>query len=308
MRAALIRSFDGPEVVEVGEVDEPPVGPDTVLVEMAAAGVNPVDWKILTGAMRGAIPHHLPLVPGWEVAGTVVATGPAITGLRPGDRVAAYARKDHVQDGTFAERVGVPDRAWAKVPDGVPLDVAGAVPLAGMTADMLLDAADVRAGDTVLVHAASGGVGSFAVQLARLRGATVIGTASERNHDYVAGLGAQPVRYGEHLVEDVRRLASDGVDAALDLVGGEVLDATAALLRDGGRVASVVDPGVKERFGGAYVFVRADRARLTRLLGLVQSGDLRVELTGRYPLEEAREALLESKAGHVRGKIVLTRD
>lgn len=308
MRAALLRSFDGPEAVEIGEADEPLVGPDTVVVEFAAAGVNQVDWKILTGGMRGAIPHHLPLIPGWDVAGTVVALGPAITGLAVGDRVAAYARKDHVQGGTFAERVAVPERAWAHVPDGVPLGVAGAVPLAGMTADMLLDAAGVGTGDTVLVHAASGGVGSFAVQLARLRGARVIGTASERNHEFVAGLGAEPVCYGASLVGEVRALAPDGVDVAIDLVGGEALDATAELLTDDGRVASAIDPGVIGRFGGRYVFVRPDRARLTRLLGLVADGELRVEITEHYPLAQAREALLASKAGHVRGKIVVTRD
>jgi NADPH2:quinone reductase len=307
MKAAAIQSFGGPDAVEITELDTPPLGPDTLLVEMAAAGVNPVDSQVLHGNLRGAFYHHLPLVPGWDIAGTVVAVGPAVRGVAPGDRVAAYARKDHLQDGTFAEVVSVPERAWAHIPDGVPFDVAGCVPLAGMTADMVLDAAQVGAGDTVLVHAAAGGVGSFAVQLARLRGATVIGTASERNHDYLAGLGARPVSYGAGLVENVRAVAPDGVDAVLDLVGGEALDATGQLLREGGRVASVIDPGVKERFGGAYIFVHADHERLARLLGLVAEGRLRVQIAERFPLEETRRALRTSEGRHVRGKLVIQR-
>ncbi|MDD9207729.1 NADP-dependent oxidoreductase [Georgenia sp. 10Sc9-8] len=308
MRAALIRSFDGPESVEIADVVEPAVGPDSVLIEVAATSVNPVDWKILHGGMQAAIPHHLPMTPGWDVAGTVAAVGPAIRDLQIGDRVAAYARKDHVRDGTFAERVAVPERSWALVPDEVDLEVAACLPLAGMTADMLLDAAAVGEGDTVLVHAAAGGVGSFAVQLAALRGATVVGTASERNHDYLRDLGATPVTYGEGLVDHVREVAPDGVDAVVDLVGGAALEATPQVLRDGGRVASVIDPSVADRFGGTYVFVRPDRARLTRLLQLVAEGRLKVEIAERYPLEQAREAFLASKAGHVRGKVVVTRD
>ncbi|GAA1646040.1 NADP-dependent oxidoreductase [Georgenia ruanii] len=307
MKAAAIQSFDGPDALEITELDAPPLGPDTLLVEMAAASINPVDWQILHGRLRGAFYHHLPVVPGWDVAGTVVAVGPAVRGVAPGDRVAAYARKDHIQDGTFAEVVSVSERSWAHIPDGVPFDVAACVPLAGMTADMTLDAAQVGAGDTVLVHAAAGGVGSFAVQLARLRGATVIGTASPRNHDYLAGLGATPVAYGEGLVENVRAAAPDGVDAVIDLVGGEALDATDRLLRAGGRVASVLDPSVKDRFGGAYVFVHADRERLARLLGLVADGRLRVEIAERFPLDQARRALQLSEGRHVRGKLVLLR-
>ena len=135
-----------------------------------------------------------------------------------------------MQNGTYAELVAVPERAYAKVPEGVDLTTAGALPLAGLTAEQLLDATEVGEGDTVLVHAAAGGVGSFAVQLAALRGARVIGTASERNHDYLRGLGAEPVTYGDALVEDVRALAPEGVDVVIDLIGGEALEATPKLL------------------------------------------------------------------------------
>ena len=222
-------------------MDDPVVGPDSLLVEVAAAGINPVDWKIVAGYLQGAFPPHLPMIPGWDVAGTVRAVGPAVVGVAPGDRVAAYARKDHVQNGTYAELVAVPERAYAKVPEGVDLTTAGALPLAGLTAEQLLDATEVGEGDTVLVHAAAGGVGSFAVQLAALRGARVIGTASEGNHDYLRGLGAEPVTYGDALVQNVRALAPEGVDVVIDLIGGDALEATPMLMADGGRVASIID-------------------------------------------------------------------
>ncbi|HET7327017.1 MAG TPA: NADP-dependent oxidoreductase [Nocardioidaceae bacterium] len=306
MRAAQIADFGPPDTVKVGEAADPVVGPDFVLVEVAAAGVNPVDWKVLEGNLQGAFPHHLPLIPGWDVAGTVKAVGPAVTSVAVGDRVAAYARKDHVQHGTFAEQVAVPERAVARVPDGVELSVAGAVPLAGLTALQLLDRLEVTKGDTVLVHAAGGGVGSFAVQLARLRGATVIGTASKRSHDYVRELGAEPVEYGDGLVDRVRAIAPKGVDAVVDLVGGEALDATRDLLADGGRVASVIDPATMDEIGGAYVFVRPDAAGLAHLLQLVADGELSVRIAETFPLEQAGEALAQSKEGHVRGKLVVT--
>src|SRR5262245_34904251 len=132
MRAAFIADFGEPSVVQVGELDDPLVGPDSVLVSVRAAGVNPVDWKIVAGFLQGAFPHHLPLVPGWDVAGVVESVGPAVTSVQPGDRVLAYARKDHVQHGTFAEKVAVPERGVARIPDGVEFVPAGGLPLAGL--------------------------------------------------------------------------------------------------------------------------------------------------------------------------------
>jgi len=305
MRAAVIREYGEPSVVEVTDVDDPLVGPDYVLINVAVAGVNPVDWKIVAGYLQGAFPHHLPLIPGWDVAGEVVAVGPAVTEVALGDKVAAYARKDHVQNGTFAELVAVSVRSVAKLPDGVDIVDAGAVPLAGLTAAQLMDAARVAAGDTVLVHAAGGGVGSFAVQLAVLRGARVIGTGSASSHDYLQGLGVEPVEYGDGLVDGVRNLAPAGVDVVIDLVGGAALAATSQLLSAEGRVASIVDADAVKEFGGRYVFVRPDGVMLGGLLRQVADGDLRVHLAERFPLERAGDALAASKAGHVRGKVVI---
>jgi len=306
MRAAVIHSYGEPDVVQTAEIDDPLVGPDSVLVEVAASGVNPVDWKVVSGALQGAFPTHLPMVPGWDVAGTVTAVGPAITDVAVGDRIAAYARKDSIEHGTYAQLVAVPRRALARVPDGVELTTAGALPLAGLTAEQLLDAAQIGEGETVLVHAASGGVGSFAVQLAVLRGARVIGTASEANHEYVRGLGAEPVSYGDGLIDHVRAVAPDGVDAVIDLVGGDALGATPQLLRSGGRVASVIEADTVKELGGTYVFVHPDAAMLTRLLQLVADGSLKVEIAQTFPLERAGDALAAVKDGHTRGKVVIT--
>ncbi len=306
MRAAVIREYGEPSVVEITEVDDPLVGPDYVLIKVAAAGVNPVDWKIVAGYLQGAFPHHLPLIPGWDVAGEVVAVGPAVTEFVPGDRVAAYARKDHVQNGTFAELVAVSVRSVARLPESVDIVEAGVVPLAGLTAAQLMDAAEVAAGDTVLVHAAGGGVGSFVVQLAVLRGARVIGTGSASSHDYLRGLGAEPVEYGDGLVDRVGDLAAAGVDVVIDLVGGDALAATPRLLAVDGRVASIVDADTVKELGGRYVFVRPDGGMLSGLLRQVADGDVRVRVAERFTLDRTGDALAANKAGHVRGKVVIT--
>lgn len=313
MRAAFIQSYGDPlDVIEVGQFDEPLLGPDGVLIEMAAAGVNPVDWKIVAGYLQAAFPHHLPLIPGWDVAGTVTAVGPAVTAVAPGDRVAAYARKDDVQWGTFAERVSMSDRAVALVPDTVPFDQAGALPLAGLTAQQLLDAAAVSTGDTVLLHAAAGGVGSFAAQLAVLRGARVIGTASVGNHDVLSAWGVSPVDYSGDLAAEVRAQAPDGVDVVIDLVGGDALALTPQLLVPDGRLVGIVDAqGIADLstahgYRGGYVFVRPDAAGLARLLGLVATGDLSVDVSSRFALDDTAAALEASRSGHTRGKIVIT--
>jgi NADPH:quinone reductase-like Zn-dependent oxidoreductase len=306
MRAAVIREFGEPSVVETAETDDPLVGPDSVLVSVRAAGVNPVDWKIVAGYLQKAFPHHLPLIPGWDVAGVVEAVGPAVTEVEAGDPVLAYARKDHVQNGTFAEKVAVPVRGVARLPDGVGFAAAGALPLAGLTAEQMLEATQVSAGDTVLVLNAAGGVGSFAVQLAAIRGARVIGTASAGRHDYVRSLGAEPVEYGDGLAGRVRDLAPGGVDVVLDMIGGQALAATPEVLTGSGRVSSVVEADTVGKLGGHYVFVRPDAAMLARLAGYLADGRLRVEVAETFPLEQAAQALARNQQGHTQGKIVVT--
>jgi NADPH:quinone reductase-like Zn-dependent oxidoreductase len=307
MKAVTYASFGEP--LALTDVDDPKVGPDWVLVRVKATSVNPVDWKIAGGGHDGLLDTYFPVVPGWDVAGVVEAVGPAVTQLAPGDEVFGYVRKDAVRAGTYAEKVAAPIRTVAKKPTTVSFAEAAAIPLAGLTAfQALVHTLHVGADDTVLIHAASGGVGSFAVQIARSLGARVLGTESAANHDYVRELGAEPFEYGDGLVDRVRAAVPEGVTAVLDLNGGD-LSVSPALLAEGsqGRIASIIDPGVKE-MGGHYVFVSPDVADLDELAKLADDGTLAVEIAATFPLDEAQQAWELSQAGHTRGKIVITVD
>ncbi len=305
MRAMALTRYGGPEVMHPTDLPDPVVGPDSVLVRVRAAGVNPVDAKIREGYLAGAFPSAFPLVPGWDVAGVVECTGPAVTEFRVGQEVVGYVRKDHIQHGTYAELVAAPIRAVAPKPSSASFIEAAGLPLTGLTAHQALDAAAVGPGDTVLVHAAAGGVGTMAVQLARLRGANVVGTASEGNHEFLRELGAEPVAYGPGLVTRVRKAAPAGVDAVIDLVGGEALEFSFALVADPGRVVSSIDATTVLGNGGRYVFVRPDPAMLAELSRLVDAGSLRVIVAETFPLERAADAHARVEAGHVRGKVIL---
>ena len=190
MRAITYSRYGGADVLELTEQPTPKVGPDSVLVRVRAASVNPVDWKVRAGYLDAVMDVTFPVVPGWDVAGVVERVGLDTPELQVGDEVYGYVRRDWVQGGTFAELVAAPVRTLARKPSSLSFEEAAAVPLAGLTAYQAIRRAGVRAGQTVLVHAAAGGVGAFAVQIARSLGARVIGTASERNHEYLRGLGA----------------------------------------------------------------------------------------------------------------------
>lgn len=304
MRAAVYDNYTrDPDDVTVREVAEPKLFPGSVLVEVKAAGVNPVDWKAMAGYLDSIITPIFPVIPGWDVAGVVVAVGPDTPEYAVGDEVMAYARKDMLADGTFAERVAVPARSVARKPAGLSWEQAGGLPLAGATALRVLDSLGDLDGATLLVHGAAGGVGSLAVQIAVARGARVIGTASEPNHEYLRSLGAEPVTYGDGVADRILSVAGGPVDAVADFVGGQ-LDTTLAVLRDGGRHASIADGSVEEH-GGRYIWVRPDGAELDRLAELVDRGQLTVEVAQTFPLEGVADAFRASASGHTRGKLVI---
>ncbi len=239
-----------------------------------------------TGSSSAAVstsscPPSSPSSPGWDVAGTVVGLGFDTPEFEIGDEVVAYARKDVLGGGTFAEKVAVPVHAVTKKPAGLTWEQAGGAPLAGNTALRTLDALGDLDGKTVLIHGAAGGVGSMAVQIAKAAGARVIGTASERNHHYLRGLGAEPITYGEGLADRVRELADGPVDAVADFVGGQ-LETTLAVLADDGAHASIADPTVTTH-GGRYIWVRPDGATTARLTELVDAGKLSVEVDQIFP-------------------------
>jgi NADPH:quinone reductase-like Zn-dependent oxidoreductase len=305
VRAAIYDEYGDAGVLRVRDVDDPPVGPDTVLVRASATSVNPVDWKVRQGYLRGAFPHHLPIIPGWDVAGVVEAVGPAVTtGLQVGDEVWGYVRRDDVHQGTSAELVPAPQRTVRRKPHGLSFEEAAAVPLAGLTAwQALVDALQVGAGDRVLVHAASGGVGHLAVQIAVALGAEVVGTASARNLEYLRDLGASTVI--DYAAGPVSEQLDGPVDAVLDLVGGPALADAPRQVRDVRRVTSIIEADTVLDLGGRYVFVSPDAEDLDELRGLVDAGKLRVDLAATFPLDRIAEAHRLSEEGHTRGKIAV---
>lgn len=306
MRAITYAQYGSGDVFELSEIAEPHIGPDSVIVEVKAASINPVDYKIREGYLDGLIDTDLPAVPGWDVAGVVVKVGLDTPEFEVGDEVYAYARKDTVGGGTLAELVSVPVRTAAHKPKSIGFEQAAAVPLAGLTAYQTIKRAGVTAGQRVLIHGASGGVGSFAVQLAVLAGATVVGTASAANHGYLVDLGATPIEYGDGLKQRALELSPGGYDVVLDYAGGDSLNDTDALLSVGGAVGSVADPRAASDFGGFYAWVRPDSTDLTELARLIDAGKLKVEVAESYPLEKAKAAYASLEGGHVRGKIVVT--
>jgi NADPH:quinone reductase-like Zn-dependent oxidoreductase len=303
MRAMVYDRYGPVDVLHLDEVPRPKVGPGEMLLRVRAAAVNPVDWKLMSGGLDALMDVRFPVIPGWDVAGVVEQLGIDVPEYAVGDEVMAYARKDYVHGGTLADFVTVPVRATAPKPASLSWEQAAGLPLAGLTAYQTLTRLGAAEGDTVLIHGAAGGVGTYAVQIARHLGARVIGTASAGNHDRLRGLGAEPVEYGDGLTDRVRAIAPEGVDVVTDYVGG-VLDVTTAVLADGGRHASVADPNVIGA-GGQWMWVRPDAADLARLGELVEAGELTVPVAATFPIEEAGDAYRLSQGGHVHGKIAL---
>jgi NADPH:quinone reductase-like Zn-dependent oxidoreductase len=288
----VIHEFGGRDRLRVEDVAEPKLLPDGVRIRVRAAGINPVDWKTREGRQQQRFPHLFPVVLGWDAAGVVEEVGAAARWFQPGDAVFAYCRKHFIGEGTYAERVVVPDGFVARKPPNLSFEQAAAVPLAALTAyQCLVERLQLKPGETILVHAAAGGVGHFAVQIAAALGARPIGTASPHNHDFLRELGCvETVDYHDGELPPV--------DAAIDTVGGETLERTLAVA---GRTVSIVQPG--ETHG--YHFVRPSGAELALLTGWIEDGRLRVHLDETFPLEQAAAAHERLEEGHVRGKIAL---
>ena len=304
MKAMSYSQYGGTEVLTQTQLPTPKVSPGAVLIRVKAAGVNPVDWKIMSGGLDALMDVNFPVIPGWDVAGVVEAIGFDTPEFTVGDEVYSYGRRDTIHGGTFAELVALPAVIVAHKPASLSWEQAAALPLTGMTAQRTLDTLGVSAGQTLLIHNGSGSVGRTAIQLAAHAGLRVIATASSRNHDRLRELGAAPVAYGPGLVERVQELAPEGVDAVADFAGG-VLEETLALLKAGGRHASIADWSVTEH-GGQYVWVRPDASELERLSALVEAGTLSVDVAQTLPMQDAAQAFEESMSGHGSGKIVLT--
>ncbi|MFC4589336.1 NADP-dependent oxidoreductase [Sphaerisporangium corydalis] len=299
-RIVVFAEYGEPEVLQVVEADDPHPAEGEIRVRVKAAGVQPFDAGYRRGAFAQYNPAVFPARLGNEVAGVVDMVGTGVTEFTAGEAIIAF-----VDSVGYADTVVAPASSAVRKPSAMPWTEAGVLSASGQTADTALDALNVTAGDRLLIHAAAGGVGSFATQLAIARGATVIGTASQRNHAYLESLGAMPVTYGPGLADRVRQLAPDGITAALDCVGGEANDISVRLLGTAERAITLVDWQAEQRLGVRRVGTDRSAARLAGLVARYKKGDLTVPIWKRFGLEEAPLAHREIETGHARGKIVL---
>jgi NADPH:quinone reductase-like Zn-dependent oxidoreductase len=306
MKAVRVHQYGGPEVLKYEEAPRPKPGPGEVLVRIRAAGVNPIDWKIREGHLREALFYRMPFVPGLDVSGVVEATGPNVTGLTNGDEVYGYS--SIVRNGTYAEYAVVPEAELALKPRSVDHVDAASIPMAALTAwQGLFDVGGLRTNQKVLIHGGAGGVGSFAIQLARWKGAFITATASGRNQEFLRNLGADLTIDYEGSRFD--RLVCDA-DLVFDTVGGDTLTRSWKVLKAGGVVVSTVEePSAEEAAAhgvrAAVVATRADSGELAEIARLIDAGMLRPIVEAVFPLNEARHAQELSQTGHARGKIVL---
>ncbi len=298
--------FGPPDVLRLQDAPVPEPGPGQVRIAVRAAGVNALDHKIRAGLLRQVFPVTFPHVPGIEAAGVVEALGEGVTGLTAGDPVLGPT-----VTGSYAGQALAQAATLVLKPDTVDWEQAAALPVAAETSYRVLEALGVRPGETLLVHAAAGGVGVIAVQIAVARGLTVIGTASEANHGLLRSLGVIPVTYGEGLVERVRAAAPGGVDAALDAAGrGGAVTASIELTGGKERVVTIADAQGAAEHGVRFSSGGPGKGRhvpaFEEALALIAAGRLRVPIHRAYPLEQAAEAQRENERGHLAGKIVLT--
>lgn len=305
MKAIQVAAYGSPDAMALAELDDPVPGDNEVLIDVAAAGVNPIDWKIVSGAMKAFIPLPLPFTPGVDAAGTVVAVGRNVTTLAPGDEVMGFIGIV----GAYATRIVVDANRLARKPGRLSFAEAAALPAATLTAwQALHEHGALQSGQKVLIHAAAGGVGSAAVQLAKLAGAHVIGTASAGNREYVQSLGA--AEFIDYRAQDFAEQVSQ-VDLVLDLIGGTTQARSWSVLKRGGILVSTVSKPDAERASnqtqatGRHFATRADGPLLAALGALHASGELRTHVDSVFSLPEASKALARSMGGHVRGKVVL---
>ncbi len=306
MKAVCIYRYGGPEVLVYEDAPRPHPVAGEILVRVHAAGINPVDWKIREGHLKAMVPHTLPLILGWDVSGVIEAVGPGAARLKVGDEV--FSRPDIARDGAYAEFIVIREAEVALRPKSIDHVHAAALPLGGLTCwQSLFTAAGLAAGQRVLIHAAAGGVGHLAVQLAKWKGAHVIGTASARNHEFLSQLGAdQVVDYDTERFEEVVQ----PVDVVFDTLGGDVQARSWKILKPGGILVSIASPpdaataaahGVRQ----AFVFTQPDAAQLAEIARLVEAEKLKVIVETILPLSDATRGQELSERGHTRGKIVL---
>lgn len=305
MKAVRIHAFGGREVLELNDIAIPEAKQGEVLIKIHAASVNPVDWKIRQGYLQPLLNHALPLTMGWDVSGEVVAVGGGVIHLKVGDEV--YSRPNIANNGSYAEYMTASAEEVALKPKSLTWQEAAGVPLAGLTAwQGLYELADIEAGEQVLIHGGSGAVGQFAIQLAKLRGATVYTTTSARNTDLVLSLGADhAIDYQQVDFSELRDM-----DVVLDTIGGEVQDKSWKTIKPGGRLLSIVqtpDEAVAASHGvtASFYFIEPDRSQLEEMARLADAGKLVVNIDSEFSLDQVADAHKRSESGRAQGKIII---
>lgn len=310
MKAAIYEEFGGADKIKVTSVDIPEVKEGEVLVRIKAAGVNPVDTAVREGYLKEFLPYTFPVIPGWDVAGVIEERGFSARRFEVGEEVYAYARRPTVQHGTFAEYIVIPESYLARKPQNLSFEEAAGIPLVGLTAyQSMFDAGRLQENQTVLILGASGGVGSLGIQLAKAKGARVIGVASEKNHAFMKELGADfTIDYkGQDVGAATQEIAPDGVDLIFDCASGDTLEQSLIALKPNGKLVSILNQGqnLDASIDFEYVFVEPHSSQLDRLRQLAESEQLKVHVSNTYTLEETAEALEQIKTLHTRGKIVI---
>jgi NADPH:quinone reductase-like Zn-dependent oxidoreductase len=309
MKAVRIHNYGGPEVLKYEAAPRPQPGEGEILIRVHATSVNPIDWKVRAGYMKDFLPQSFPLILGWDMSGVIEEVGrhPAAAGpFKKGDEV--YSLPDHTRNGAYAEYIVVRESEVALKPNALHHVRAAAVPLAALTAwQALFDTAQLQPGQRVLIHGAAGGVGHFAVQLAKWKGAHVMGTASTKNHEMVHELGADElIDYTTQRFEDIAR----NIDVVLDTIGGDTQERSWPVLKKGGVLVSLVQPPSENKakehgVRGIRLGARPNGQELAEIAKIIDAGKLAPVIDRILPLSEARRAHELSQSGHTHGKIVL---
>ncbi|ANU14598.1 NADP-dependent oxidoreductase [Planococcus halocryophilus] len=309
MKAIVIDQYGEKNVLTEREVEKPSIQEDQVLVEIHATSINPIDWKVRAGYLKDMLPFEFPIILGWDAAGIIVEKGSNVTNFEIGERV--FTRPATTNQGTYAEYVPVDENLLAKMPASMSFEEAAAIPLAGLTAwQCLVDFAGVKKDDKVLIHAGAGGVGNFAIQIAKSLGAYVTTTASEKNEEFVKSLGAD--RVINYKTEDFSEMLED-YDFVLDSMGGEVQSNSYKVLKPKGKLVSIAQPPNEEEakqydVEAAFLWLDPKGEQLQKLADMYDAGELKaiVGETFAFTEESLQEAHALSETHHARGKIVIT--
>lgn len=313
MKAVLLEQFGGIEQLHLKEFTTPVPGPNEVQIKIMYTAVNPVDWKIRLGLLQNRIPHEFPLIPGWDAAGVISAVGKNAALFQPGDAVFAYCRKPTIKWGTYAEYICVPAEYVAFKPQNISFAQAAAIPLAGLTAwQSLFDKAQLKRGESILIQAGAGGVGSLAIQFAKYIGAYVYTTATESKHAYVKKLGADvAIDYKkDNFVSVIKDRQPAGIDVVFDTVGGQSLKDSYYTLKPGGRLVSLLEQPDERlaqqlKITANYVFVSPNGQQLQEISDLIAGEEVQPIPIEEMPLIKAGEAQEKNRLGQTQGKIVL---